>query len=158
MLSAETLKRPESVPMSNARRQNREAFIRLFQGFVDEYGPDAGEQIIEHLVRHEIGGERRWVPAPGPDPLGRCGKNFSRLWRDTCSRFKRASGRAIMHRIMVELGGRRVYFPDYKDWSMWDRNWKIQAQLHRGDRPEEVADRWGLSPQWVRKCRKEEEN
>jgi hypothetical protein len=144
--------------MSSTRKQNRETFIRLFQGFVNEYGPVDGEKIIEHMARHQIGGQRIWVPAPGPDPLSRCGKNFSKLWRDTCSLFGRASGRAVMNKIMIELGGRRVFFPDYQDWSRWARNWNIQNQLHRGDDPEVVAGRWGLSRQSVMKISKDELN
>jgi len=149
MPTAEAPRRTEAPPMNNTRRQNREAFIRLFQGFVADYGNVDGEKIIAHLVCHDIGGERRWVPAPGPDPLSRCGENFRKLWRDTCAKFERASGRAIMNKIMVELGGRRVYFPDYKDWSMWARNMKIQKQLHSGEDPKVVAGRWGLSCQMV---------
>ncbi len=154
MLTAEMPSRPEVLPMHNTRRQNRETFTRLFQGFVSEYGEDAAKRIIKHLV-DQAGGLRMWIPSSGPDPLSRCGYFFRLLWRETCKTFGRQSGRAIMNKIMVELGGRRVYFPDYRDLYIWDRNEKIRRQYIPGmpDGPkgneEELVARWGLSRYWI---------
>ena len=133
----------ERLPMCNARRRNLETFKRLFQGFINEYGNDAGEKIIDHLVNHDIGGRRVWVPAPGPDPLSRCGQNFRKLWRDTCTKFGRESGRAIMRKIIVEFGDQRICFPDHEARYRAERDTKIR-NLFNGTNIQELALRFGL--------------
>jgi hypothetical protein len=159
MLTAERQMILES-PMPNARRQNRETFTRLFQGFVNEYGEADAKKIIKHLI-DEACGVRMWVPAPGPDPLSRCSPSFRRLWRSVCNEFGRASGRAIMNKIMVEVGSscssRRISFPDYKDLCIWERNEIIKTQLACAN-SYEVAHRWGMSRQWVLRIGRGEEN
>jgi len=134
----------EVPPMPNARRQNRETFVRLFQGFVNEYGEVAAKKIIRHLVDHS-GGFRICIPGPGPDPLFGCSPLFRQLWRSTCFMFGHDSGRAIMNKIVVELGDRRIWFPDYKDLYLWERNEKIQNLYQKydtGDNAEELGIRF----------------
>lgn len=126
MLIAALPKR-EVLPVPNTRRQNRETFVRLFQGFVDAYGEAAAKKMIKFII-DQAGGLQLWIPGPGPDPLNRCGYWFRQLWRNTCQEFGRNIGRAIMNRIIDELGGRRVRFPDYLDLYIWDRNIKIHSQ------------------------------
>ncbi len=127
MLTAEMPRHLEVLPVPNSRRQNRETFIRLFQGFVNEYGEAAAKKIIKHLV-DQAGGLQLSIPGPGPDPLCGCSAWFRQLWRDTCKEFGRKSGRAIMNKIMGQLGGRRVRFPDYLDLYIWERNVKMHNQ------------------------------
>ncbi len=147
MQTAETPMRLEVLPVPNSRRQNRETFTRLFQGFVDEYGEAAARKIIKHLV-DQAGGYRICIPGPGPDPLHGCSACFRQLWRSTCREFGHASGRAIMNKIIVELGGRRVWFPDYRDLHIWERNEKISSQ-YNGENAEELSLRWNLTREWV---------
>ncbi len=154
MLLAEAQRNMEVRPMSNTRRQNRETFVRLFQGFVNEYGAVAGEKIIKHLVDN-AGGLRLWIPGNDipvnqsliihGDPLCTHSACFRRLWRSTCREFGQASGRAIMNKIVVEFGGRRVSFPDYEDIYKWERNEKMKNQF-TGNNIDEIAARWGMSP------------
>jgi hypothetical protein len=143
--------------MPNTRRQNRETFVRLFQGFVNEYGEIAGKKIVKHIV-DTTGGMRIWVPENNPklnqhtvldnDPLHGCSACFRMLWISICHEFGPASGRAIMHKIIVERGGSRVYFPTYRDLYKWERNEKMRAQYSKCKNVEEIANRWNMS--WQR--------
>lgn len=133
------------IPLANhtRRRQNRETFVRLFQGFVNEFGEVAGKKIVKHLV-DLAGGYRILIPAAGPDPLFGCSSQFRRLWVSTCREFGSKSGHKIMSKIIAGLGGRRVWFPDYKDLFTWDRNKKI-LDLFDGTNCRELACRFKLS-------------
>ncbi len=85
-----------------------------------------------------------------------CSAFFHQLWRSTCREFGHASGRAIMNKIIVELGGRRVWFPDYRDLHIWERNEKISSQ-YNSENAEELALRWNLSREWVLRIVREED-
>ncbi len=139
--------------MNDTRRQNRVIVTRLFQGFVKDYGEAAGKKIIEHLVSH-AGGQRIRVPTNNPglnqhaslsnDPLHGCSACFRRLWMTTCQELGQASGRAIMHKIVCELGGRRIWFPDIETLYRMERNLKICA-IYNGTNHKEIALRFKLS-------------
>jgi len=165
MLTAEAPVHREAPPMPSTRRQNRETFVRLFQGFVNEYGEVVGKKIVKHIVDN-AGGMRICIPENNPklnqtrkwidgklcvidtvlynDPLYGCSACFRMLWVSTCQEFKQSSGRAIMHKIIVELGGRRVYFPNYRDLYKWERNEKMKNQ-YTGGNIDEIAERWSMS-------------
>jgi hypothetical protein len=137
----------EILPMPNTRRQNRETFVRLFQGFVNEYGEASGKRIMKHIVDN-AGGIRMDVPSSNPglnqhvkldnDPLHGCGVYFRRLWISTCKEFGHDSGHDIMNKIVCELGNQRVYFPCHKEINRWERkNEKPiqQGKKHQGAGP-----------------------
>src|SRR5512144_1524940 len=111
MLLAETPKRLEVLPVPNHRRQNREAFTRLFQGFVVDFGDKAAERMIWHFVR-DAGGLRLSIPANNGDPLFGCSSLFRQLWINTCAEFGPMLGRAAMQKILIEFSDQRVTFPD----------------------------------------------
>jgi Mor family transcriptional regulator len=48
-----------------------------------------------------------------------------------------------MNKIITELGGRRIWFPDYKDLYLWERNEKIQ-NLYRKDVTGDNAEELGI--------------
>ena len=142
---------PGTDVKTTGRRQNRETFIGLFRGFVDDYGDIAGKKIVKHLVDVVAEAECRriWIPDPGPDPLSRCGRTFRKLWRTTCEVFGRSSGRAVMNKIMIELGGKRVNFPDHQTLCRWERNAMIYQQHKNGMTMFEITSRWNLSDDQV---------
>jgi hypothetical protein len=169
MLTAAAPEIPGVLLMPNSRRQNRETFVRLFQGFVNEYGEVAGKKIINHIV-DQAGGMRIWVPASNPklnqyasldnDPLHGCSACFRRLWVSTCHEFGQASGRAIMNKIICEISGlchHRVHFPSHRDLYRWERDEKMQNQ-YTGDNIAEIALRWNMSvPQALKRVRRRED-
>ena len=124
-----------------ARRRNREAIMRLFQGFVADFGNELGEKIIKHIV-DQAGGYRVLLPAPSPDPLPHGCRCFRRLWRSICGEFGRASGRAIMMKF-VELGRKRISFPDHEDMCRFERNRRIR-DLYDGTNGHKLALRFRL--------------
>lgn len=138
--------------MTIARRQNREALTRLFQGFVNDYGNAAGKKIIKHIVEH-AGGIRIHIPGRSHklnqyatidnDPLHGCSACFRNLWINICCEFGQASGRAIMNKIVVELGGRKIRFPDHETFYRSERNKKIR-NLYDGANCGELALRFNL--------------
>jgi Mor family transcriptional regulator len=84
------------------------------------------------------------IPLPGPDPLSYCGPSFRQLWRDTCKEFGRESGRAIMNKVIVYLGGLRPTFPNREDVYRAERNRKI-CTLYNGRNHGELALRFKLT-------------
>jgi hypothetical protein len=132
----------EVLPI-NTRRQNREAIIRLFHGFVADFGNETAEKIIRHLV-HATGGLRIQIPKNNGDPLYGCSNTFRRLWVDICKGFQRESGHLIMIRIVEELGGRRISFPDHDDICRIKRNEKIRDLCNEVNR-KGLALRFNLS-------------
>ena len=154
MSPAAALKIPEVPHMHSSRRQNRETFVRLFQGFVNEYGEVVGKRIMKHIVDN-AGGIRMDVPARNPglnqyvkldnDPLHGCGVDFRRLWRSTCKEFGHNSGQTIMNKIVCELGNQRVYFPCHKEIYRWERNEMMKNQYSKDPNIKALALRWGMS-------------
>jgi len=147
MLIAEKPLSPEVLPVPNHRRQNREAFTRLFQGYVNDFGNETAAKIIHHLAL-SAGRLRLRVPQNNGDPLFGCSPYFRQLWVDTCETFGSESGRAIMQKILIEFGAQRVIFPDLEDLSRIDRNERIRCQ-YNGNNCQELGLRWGLHPSHV---------
>ena len=139
----------EAPSVPSHRRQNRETFTRLFQGFVIDFGNESAEKIIRHLVR-DAGGLRISIPENNGDPLFGCSPFFRQLWVNTCQSFGSDAGREIMLKIIVEFGGQRVTFPDPVDLFRIERNERIRAQ-YNGANCQELGLRWGLHPVHVRR-------
>ena len=139
----------QEVRVSNNRRLNRDAFVRVFQCLVDDFGKEPAEKIVNQLV-HRVGGLRISVPENNGDPLFGCSQSFRLLWFHICAEFGQASGRAIMRKLIVELGGSRVTFPDIQDLSRFARDEKIRNQF-TGDNCQELSIRWGLHPVHIKR-------
>jgi len=148
--------RTEVLLVNNHRRQNREAFTRLFQGCVADFGNETAERIIRHLVR-DAGGLRICIPRNNGDPLFGCSAFFRELWIGTCRQFGPELGRAVMQKILVEFGDQRVTFPDIRDLSRMDRNERIRIQ-YNGANCRELGERWGLHPEHIRKIARGEDD
>jgi hypothetical protein len=146
----------EALPVPNTRRQNRETFTRLFQGFVADFGNETAEKIIRHLV-HDAGGLRLSIPGNNGDPLYGCSSLFRQLWINTCAAFGPATGRAIMMKIIVEFGGQRVWFPDVNDLCRIERNEKIRG-LYNGANCQELAIRFTMHPVHIRRIARGEDD
>jgi len=156
MLTAEMPLSLEALSVPNHRRQNREAFTRLFQGYVADFGNEAAEKIIRHLVR-DAGGLRISIPENNGDPLFGCSPFFRQLWVNTCTEFQPEPGRAIMLKILVEFGGQRVTFPNPDNLSRIDRNERIRCQ-YQGTNCQELGLRWGLHPVHIKRIARGEDN
>ena len=156
MLIAEMPVSPEGLPASNRRRLNREAFTRLFQGYIADFGNETAAKIIEHLAL-SAGRLRFYVPRNNGDPLFGCSPCFRKLWVDTCETFGSESGRAIMQKILVEFGTQRVTFPSPEDLGRIDRNERIRCQ-YNGTNRRELGLRWGLHPTNITRIVKEQDN
>jgi len=142
--------------VTNHRRQNREAFTRLFQGYVADFGNEPAKEIIRHITL-SAGRLRFRVPQNNGDPLFGCSPYFRQLWVSTCEAFGAESGRVIMQKIMVELGNQRVTFPDPEDLSRIDRNERIRCQ-YNGCNCQELGLRWGLHPVHIKRIARGEDN
>lgn len=141
-----------------SRKDNREALRRLFQGYVDDFGPVAGGQIIETVV-DILGGLRISVPADGRRRGMRHHAqsvlSIMELWQECTFRFGAASGMAIMRKFIVELRGLRVSFPDHEAIYRWERDGKIRV-AHNGTNKKELALTWGLTVEMVKKILRED--
>lgn len=130
-----------------SRRDNRQALRRLFQGYVADFGPEPGGQIIKTVV-DILGGQRISVPGDGK----RCGRRYHtqsylaimELWQECTFRFSAASGMAIMRKFIVELRGLRISFPDQADIYREERDNKIRL-AYNGANKKELALTWGLT-------------
>lgn len=136
-----------------SRKDNRQALRRLFQGYVADFGPSAGGQIIETVV-DILGGQRLSVPGDGK----RRGMRYHaqsylaimELWQECTLRFGAASGMAIMRKFIVELRGLRISFPDQEGLYREERDNKIRLG-YNGVNCKELAIRWGLTPSQIKK-------
>lgn len=146
------IKDMERMQLPN-RRENREVLTRLFQGYVNDYGSEAGEKIIWVII-DELGGLRMVVPT-NSDRSGR-DENI-RLINCLYCRLKKefgdASGKAIMQKFIQELKSMRISFPDLQDLAREDRDRRIR-QAHGGI--PEIALRFGLSETQIWRIRNEE--
>lgn len=140
------------------RRDNREALQRLFQGYVHDYGPEEGQQIIRAII-DTLGRERITVPEDSRS-LGvryRCYsmRCISELWRVMSLRFGDSSGKAIMQKFVVELRGLRISFPDHRDIYREERNRKIRLAW-TGSNTTELASLYDLRERQILRIVREE--
>lgn len=152
-----TMEMPHLAPIRMAelhrRRENRETLGRLFQGYVNDFGSDAGEKIIR-LIIDELGGLRMVVPAN--NPTGGRNENLkfiSCLYCRLNKEFGDASGKAIMQKFIQELKSMRISFPDLQDLAREDRDRRIK-EAHGGIT--EIALRFGMSEKQIGRIRNEE--
>jgi Mor family transcriptional regulator len=148
MLQGEQISR--RGPVLPSRLANRETIRRLFQGYVNDFGPAAGATII-HVIVEEIGGLRITVPRHN-HIRGGVDLNLEMLWRLRCRlarEFGEASAREIMRKFLFELKGMRLTFPDLEDITREERYRKIRSEF-KGDY-KETATRWGMSIPGVKK-------
>lgn len=147
----------KEVPVLPSRRDNRETIRRLFQGYVNDFGPAAGGRII-YVIVSEIGNLRIKVPRnsnnghPGLSALPVIASNQETIWCLRCRlvrEFGEASARVIMRKFLFELRGMRLTFPDLEDLAREERDRKIRAEF-KGDY-KETAIRWGMSIPGVKK-------
>lgn len=135
-----------------SRRDNRQALRRLFQGYINDYGQFAGEQIIRAII-DTLGGMRISVPANGDHRGMRYQADSVMLlfecWREMDMRFGEASGKAIMQKFVMELKGLRISIPDHDDIFREERNRRIRAK-YNGSNHAELAINWGISIVHVR--------
>lgn len=147
LTAAITMPRMTEAPILPDRRENRATLRRLFQAYVDDFGPEAGEQIIMTTI-NELGGMRMVIPTNSHHN----GANIYAirvLYARMCERFGDASGAVIMRKFLVELGGIRISFPDMEDLWREERNRKIRA-AYNGSNHAELAIKWGMSVVHVR--------
>lgn len=140
------------------RRDNRDALQRLFQGYVNDYGPEAGAEIIRAIV-DIAGGERITVP-DSSRALGVRYRSYSmrcigELWRVMNIRFGDASGSVIMRKFITELKGLRISFPDHRDLYREERNRKIKLAWD-GSNTGELAELWSLRERQILRIVREE--
>ncbi len=136
---------PTMTEGSLDRRAAREAIRRLFQRYVDDYGPKAGTEIIRALVFH-LGGLRFVVPSRPSD------SEACRLLVDCYLALREKFGDSalgVMQRLLVELKGQRITFPDMEELCRWERDEAIR-NAYKGDNVRDLAQIWGVSPKWVR--------
>lgn len=129
------------------RRENRATLRRLFQAYVDDFGPEAGEQIITTII-DELGGLRMMIPT-NSHHNGANLDTIRALHVRMCERFGDASGTVIMRKLLLDLGGLRISFPDMEDLWRSERNRKIRAK-YNGSNHAELAINWGISIVHVR--------
>lgn len=141
------------------RRDNRDALRRLFQSYVDDFGPVSGGQIIRTIV-DTMGGHRMIVPKDGKSVGVRCYCNGTEAlmtcYETMSSRLNsRDIGKVVMMRLVKDLGGLRISFPDHEDLYREERNRKIHA-AYNGFNTQELAIIWDLRERTIRKILMEE--
>ena len=105
-----------------SRRDNKETLTRLFQGYVNDFGPAAGRKIIYEII-FELGGMRLIIPK---DHRSENNELIASLRTHLCDIFGEASGNAIMKKILMELKGLRISFPNFQTIHMQERNQRIK--------------------------------
>ncbi len=134
------------------RRDNRESLTRLFQGYVNDYGPVDGQAIIKAIVDC-LGGLRITVP----DSSARIGVRYrsdsmryiGELWKCLIVQFGESSGKTIMKTFLCELGGLRLCFPDHETLYREERNRRIR-ELWNEQNAVELGAMFGLDPSMIR--------
>lgn len=149
----------EGMPLSQDKREfnwakSREILNRLFQGYVNDYGEEAGQKIIATII-DVLGGIRMTIPERMSTNAENNGALLS-LYACFCERFDDASGQMIMHKFLVELKNCRISFPDHEDINREERNRKIRGMFN-GRNAGELAIIFGLDVRQIRNILYEEE-
>lgn len=164
MMETQPLHRPAREVLALAgRRHNREAIGRLFQGYVDDFGSEAGKKIINVIVS-VLGRVRLTIPRSSHNgnpaiSLPVVQNNQEILWSlylRLSEEFGEASGKKIIQKLLFELRDMRLTFPSFEDLAREERDRKIRAEF-RGNYSE-TALKWGMSPAAVRKVVMKEED
>lgn len=101
------------------RRKSEQSLTRLFQGYVNDYGNAVGEKIIYSII-FNLGGLRLTISMHSHDS-----ELLYALREYLQSEFGESSGNAIMDKLVLELGGQRISFPNFRWLHIQERNKKI---------------------------------
>ena len=157
-MTAEMELMEETLPRKYSR-DGRDALRRLFQSYVSDFGPSIGEQIIRTII-DTMGGHRMIVPKDNKSVGVRCYCNgteaLMQCYEVMSSRLNsRDIGKVVMMRLVKDLGGLRLVFPDYEELYREERNRKIHA-AYNGFNIAELAIIWGLRERTIRNILREE--
>jgi len=120
---------------TNSWHESRKLLRSLFQGYIRDFGDDAGAKIITTIIE-VLGGCRICVPVRLGS--GDNSRELRVLYDCICERFGNASGEAIMRSFILELKDHRISFPDFKDLWREERNRRIRAKFN-GSNYQELA-------------------
>ncbi|MBE0426363.1 MAG: hypothetical protein IBX72_06920 [Nitrospirae bacterium] len=123
-------------------QRSRQTLNRLFQFYCQDYGPEAGEKIIKTII-DVLGGCRITIPLKFPNNP-ETAEVLLTLYTNLSERFSEASAKEIMRKFIMELKGRRIAFPSWKNLSREERNRKIR-NMFTGSNYKELAIMFGLS-------------
>lgn len=137
----------EGIPLTENHNdgcwnKSRQALIRLFQCYVNDYGNEAAVRIIRTII-DVLGGCRLTVPDQMPSNPDNA-EALLALYACLCERFQQASADAIMRKFLIELKGLRISFPDYDDLYREDRDTKIR-NMFNGKNYKELSIMFGLA-------------
>lgn len=125
--------------------ESRKLLRSVFQGYIQDFGEDAGMKIISTII--EVLGNCR-ICVPVRLGSGDNSRELEILYDCLCERFGNASGEAIMRRFILELKGHRISFPDHQDLWREERNRKIRAKFNGGNY-QELAINFGMDVSMV---------
>jgi hypothetical protein len=153
----EMQKRSRRIPALPSRRANRETIRRLFQGYVNDFGPDAGMKVVYAII-DEVGDKRIVVPKNNNHRHNNYnGSGLADIWCLFCRLrrdFGEASAKTIMRRFLLELKGMRLTFPNINDLYREERDRRILANF-KGDY-KELAASWNMSVPGIKRVIKGE--
>ncbi|MCC6345674.1 MAG: hypothetical protein IT388_00645 [Nitrospirales bacterium] len=142
------------------RRNNHLGIItKLFQQYVDDFGPEAGAQIINAVITH-LGGEKITFPDGRTDHWRhfQSAELLRNLYADLCSTFGSSSGEVIMRTMWRELRGERVTFISHGTLRTLERNRAVRRDLREEVSAAVIRERYGIDAATLWRIRQGEED
>lgn len=132
-------------PMPGRRNNHLGAITKLFQQYVNDFGPGAGARIINVIIIH-LGGEKITFPDGRTDHWRhfQSAELLRNLYADLCGTFGDSSGEVIMRTMWCELRGERVTFISHGTLRTLERNRAVRKDLREGVSAAVIRERYGI--------------